>query len=101
MSREELLGETALCSALVAQLCPSFGAPVAWAGSRVEHMETLLPPAEDWEGVALPCHGWCGPGVVGTLEAVVPSRTEKSSCPMGGVLARGSSHAPVPCSTVS
>ena len=101
MSREGPLGEIVLCSALVAQLCPSSGAPVAWAGSRVEHVETLLPQAEGWEGVALPCRGWCGPGVVDTLEAVVPSRTEEAPCPVGGVLARGSSHAPVPCSTVS
>lgn len=72
-----------------------------WAGSRVEHVETLLPPAEDWKGVALPCRGWCGPGVVDTLEAVVPSRTEEAPCPAGGVLARGSSHAPVPRRTVS
>ena len=43
MNREGPLGEIVLCSALVAQLCPSSGAPVAWAGSRVEHVETLLP----------------------------------------------------------
>lgn len=61
-SREGALWETALYSALVAQLCPSSGAPVAWARSRVEHVETLLPPAEDWEGMALNLAGWKCPG---------------------------------------
>ena len=60
-------------------------------------METLLPPAEGWEGGAF-CAAVAGVAleVLGTLEAVVPSGTEEAPRPVGGALARGSSLAPVP-----
>lgn len=96
-SGEGIWGTRSCALPCTAQHCPSFRAPAAWLQAGSKHVETLLPPAEGWEGGAFySAVAGVAVDVLGTLEAVVPSGTVEAPWPVSGGLARGSSLAPVP-----